>query len=467
MVRKWNLTRPAASVLWLGQPLARQSFSRGKGIGGKGILDHHSLAPIPLPPFPCPVWQHLQGSGRPAVGRFGEVGRPAPSTRPSKTAVQRLAAQVGCCSSRFCSWRATAGMVKLGNFSTDGTKMEANASRHKAMSYGYMLKELARLEQRDGGSCWSGPISVDAEQDAALGSRRGDELPEELKRREDRLAKIREAKARLEAEAREPGRGRAAGTGRGGSGATSRREEASWQSTGTSRDDARRQGADELHRPRCENHETQQQGLRLLLQRAGHGGRRAPDYCGGGNRRPPRTTSNKQYRWPKRRWPTLAAAGIERPRDEQGQPLPIPNTADSGYYSAANVQGVTDAGLDLYFAVGRDKHHASEPAPCSDVPSGSADTSPTPAASSGTAAENPKTAMAKKVREAPGRTLYAARKHIVEPVFGQIKRIRGFRKFLLRGQVGRREAAEKWSRPTRLTPAHPASTSANGRTRRT
>ena len=75
----------------------------------------------------------------------------------------------------------------------------------------------------------------------------------------------------------------------------------------------------------------------------------------------------------------LAAAGIERPRDEQGQPLPIPNTADTGYYSAENVQGVAEAGLDPYFAVGRDKHHAPEADPCAAAPSGSADASPTPA----------------------------------------------------------------------------------------
>src|SRR5205823_11374664 len=93
------------------------------------------------------------------------------------------------------------GMVQLGSLSTDGSKMGANASRHKAMSYGYMSKEIERLE---------GEIErlleqaeqIDAEQDAALGSRRGDELPDELKRREDRLAKIQEAKARLEVEAR-------------------------------------------------------------------------------------------------------------------------------------------------------------------------------------------------------------------------------------------------------------------------
>ena len=93
------------------------------------------------------------------------------------------------------------GLVKLGNLSTDGTKIGANASRHKAMSYGYMKKDIERLEAEID-QLLKQAEQVDAEQDAALGSRRGDELPDELKRREDRLAKIRQAKARLEAEAR-------------------------------------------------------------------------------------------------------------------------------------------------------------------------------------------------------------------------------------------------------------------------
>ena len=92
------------------------------------------------------------------------------------------------------------GMVQLGNLSTDGTKMGANASRHKAMSYGYMSKELERL-RAEIQELLRQAEEVDAEQDATLGSRRGDELPDELKRREQRLAKIEEAKARLEAEA--------------------------------------------------------------------------------------------------------------------------------------------------------------------------------------------------------------------------------------------------------------------------
>src|SRR3974377_97278 len=92
------------------------------------------------------------------------------------------------------------GMVKFGDLSTAGTKLGANASGQKAMSYGYMNKQIERLEAEID-QLLKQAEQIDAEQDAALGSRRGDELPEELKRREERLAKIREAKARLEAEA--------------------------------------------------------------------------------------------------------------------------------------------------------------------------------------------------------------------------------------------------------------------------
>ncbi len=95
-----------------------------------------------------------------------------------------------------------AGLVKLGNIAIDGSKFNVNASRHKAMSYGYMQKEVVRLRE-EMAELLGRAEQTDAEQDAALGSRRGDELPEELKRREDRLAVIEEAMQRLEQQARE------------------------------------------------------------------------------------------------------------------------------------------------------------------------------------------------------------------------------------------------------------------------
>src|SRR5712664_627252 len=94
-----------------------------------------------------------------------------------------------------------AGLVKLGNVSTDGTKIQGHASRHKAMSYGYMTKEVERLREEIA-TLVTQAYQQDEAEEAALGSRRGDELPAELARREDRLATIEAARRRLEARAK-------------------------------------------------------------------------------------------------------------------------------------------------------------------------------------------------------------------------------------------------------------------------
>jgi hypothetical protein len=110
----------------------------------------------------------------------------------------------------------------------------------------------------------------------------------------------------------------------------------------------------------------------------------------------------------------LAQAGIERPKDTSGARQKIPGTYDSGYYSEAAAEAVEQVGFDPYMATGRQRHHTAE----TEV------------------REPPTTAkerMAAKVRTCAGRALYARRKVIVEPVFGQIKDARGFRRFLLRG----------------------------------
>jgi hypothetical protein len=94
-----------------------------------------------------------------------------------------------------------AGLVKLGNVSTDGTKIQGNASRHKAMSYGYMKKEVERLREEIE-ALVTQAFQQDEADEAALGSRRGDELPAELARREKRLAAIEAAMQRLEGQAK-------------------------------------------------------------------------------------------------------------------------------------------------------------------------------------------------------------------------------------------------------------------------
>src|SRR5713101_1673783 len=111
---------------------------------------------------------------------------------------------------------------------------------------------------------------------------------------------------------------------------------------------------------------------------------------------------------------TLAQAGIALPKDESGAAQAIPATLDNGYYSETAVQALEDLGFDPYIATGRQRHHGSE---------AELNAPPTTA----------KERMAAKVRTSAGKALYARRKVIVEPVFGQIKEARGFRRFLLRG----------------------------------
>ncbi len=110
----------------------------------------------------------------------------------------------------------------------------------------------------------------------------------------------------------------------------------------------------------------------------------------------------------------LAQAGVELPRGDTGEVQAIPSTLDNGYYSEAAVEALEDLGFDPYIAPGRQKHHEPE-AEVLEAPT--------------TAKEQ----MAAKVRTPEGKALYARRKVIVEPVFGQIKEVRGFRRFLLRG----------------------------------
>ena len=122
-----------------------------------------------------------------------------------------------------------AGLVELGNVSTDGTKIQGNASRHKARSYGYMRKEVERLREEIE-ALVTAAYQQDEAEDAVLGSRRGDELPAELARREDRLATIEAAMRRLEARATADADAERQHRADGGGGAPTDRPEAPRQS---------------------------------------------------------------------------------------------------------------------------------------------------------------------------------------------------------------------------------------------
>jgi Transposase DDE domain len=308
------------------------------------------------------------------------------------------------------------GMVKLGNLSTDGTKMGANASRHKAMSYGYMNKEIERLEGEIE-QLLQQAEQLDAEQDAALGSRRGDELPAELKRREDRLAKIREAKARLEAEARtkadEEQRRRD-------------EEQANREAEGRKRRGKEPAPIDPTPADKAQTNFTDAEAKVMKQSNKGFDySYNAQAVVDGADQiivaaEATNAANDKEQAVPMAQaaLDNLKAAGIERPTAADGTPTPIPNTADTGYFSEKAVGELEQMGIDPHIAVGRQKHHEA----------------PVPAEAAAPSAEaNVKEKMQYKLRTPSGKALYAARKHIVEPVFGMVKSARGIRKFLLRG----------------------------------
>jgi transposase len=308
------------------------------------------------------------------------------------------------------------GMVKLGNLSTDGTKMGANASRHKAMSYGYMNKEIIRLESEIDRLLQQAE-QLDAEQDAALGSRRGDELPDELKRREERLAKIQEAKARLEAEARAKAE------------EEQRRrdeEQARREAEGRQRRGKEPAPIDPTPDDKAQTNFTDSEAKIMKQSNKGFDySYNAQAVVDGAEQvivaaEATSAANDKQQAVPMAHaaLANLNAAGIERPTEAGGLATPIVNTADTGYFSEKAIETLEKMGIDPHVATGRQKHHET-----------SVEAEPAPPAAEASAEEK----MRYKLRTATGKALYAARKHIVEPVFGQIKSVRGIRKFLLRG----------------------------------
>jgi transposase len=305
-----------------------------------------------------------------------------------------------------------AGMVKLGNVATDGTKLQGNASRHKAMSYGYMRKEVDRLRE-DIEALGTRAYQQDAEDDAALGSRRGDELPADLARREARLATIEAAMQRLEARAKAD--------------AEAERQQRAAAEAARQRRGTKRRGKvpTPVQEPPDDKAQTNFTDPELQIMRTNNKGW---EYCGNAQVSVDAAhqiivacdvtaeANDKQQAAPmaQRTMAHLRQAGIVTPTDATGAAQKIPATYDSGYYSEAAAIAGEQGGFEPYMATGRQRHRAPE----AEVP------------------EPPVTAterMAAKVQTPEGRALYARRKVIVEPVFGQIKEARGFRRFLLRG----------------------------------
>ncbi len=277
-----------------------------------------------------------------------------------------------------------AGLVKLGHVALDGTKVRANASRHKAMSYGRMKGKEAQLSA-EVEELLRRAQEVDDEEDLRYGQgKRGDELPQELAFREGRLEKIREAMAALEAEAQ----------------AAAEQAEGK-EHSGVPDDKAQRNFTDPESRimPAPGGRDFVQAYNCQAVVDSAH---QVIVAAHATNR-----TSDKQQ----------AVAMVEEAISNVGA-VPKEVSADAGYYSAQAVEGLYGLCVDPFIAPEQTRHGRVPPsAPRGRIPSHL----------------STRDRMRRKLQTKRGRQRYALRMQTVEPVFGQIKQVRGFRQFLLRG----------------------------------
>ena len=279
-----------------------------------------------------------------------------------------------------------AGLVKLGHVALDGTKVRANASKHKAMSYGRMKEkegqlsaEVAELLRRAG--------EVDDDEDRRYGrDKRGDELPEELALRGSRLREIREAKAALEAgslaEAEQADR-----EGRNHPGVPDDRAQRNF----TDPDSRIMPGPGRRDFQQSYNCQAVEDSTHQVIVAA----------------RATNATSDKQQ----------AVVMVEETTGNVGA-VPREVSADAGYYSVKAVEELYALGANRFIAPEKTRHgRVLEPAPRGRIPKGL----------------SVRDRMRPKLRTKRGHERCALRMETVEPVFGQIKQGRGFRQFLLRG----------------------------------
>ena len=280
-----------------------------------------------------------------------------------------------------------AGAMKVGRVALDGTKMKANASKHKAMSYDRMGEKQKQL-RAEVKQLLEQAEAADAEEDARYGrDRTGDELPAELERRETRLQRIREAKRALEERARQ----KAAAEGADAKQAKPQEKD---QYNFTDPESRIMKGADGF----VQGYNAQaavEPDLQLIVGQT-----------------VTQATNDKEQLMP-------MVEVIERQSGQRPEEI----LADSGYCSEKNLEALESARqperrMEGYIATERQKHDEyREACPKGPLPTGA------------TRVDR----MRRKLKTKAGKAVYAARKAIVEPVFGQIKHARGFRQFLLRG----------------------------------
>jgi transposase len=280
-----------------------------------------------------------------------------------------------------------AGMLKLGHVAIDGTKIRANASRHKAMSYARMQEEERRLKEEIARLLQHSEQTDNAEDERYGAGKRGDELPEELARRESRLKKIQEAKAALEAEAR-----------------------AAAEAAGATEADAQ----ETRPAPKAQRNFTDPESRIMLSSEKSF----VQAY-------------NAQAAVDEESQVIVAAMVVQAANDkaqlvpmveqscENLQETPAIFSADAGYWTDAALERLEQYEIDAVVATEKIRHREWREQP----------TLPEPIPDGLTRKQR----MQYRLKTERGRAEYRKRMMIAEPVFGQIKHGRGFRAFLLRG----------------------------------
>jgi transposase len=322
--------------------------------------------------------------------------------------IQELFAQV----LKLCD---KAGLVKLGHVAVDGSKIKANASKHKAMSYGRMEARAKELEAEV--AKWlAAAAAADAEEDKLYGpDKQGDELPDWVADKQKRAEKIRAAKAELEAEAKAAAEAKAKADA-----------EAEEKRKAEGRKKPGKPGAPPSPEPdpKAQKNFTDPES-RIMKGKDGfvqaYNGQIAVD-------------AQAQI---------IVAQDVTQSAVDYGQLVPMVDavatnlgrkpeqaSADSGYCSEANLEALERRDIDAYVATGRAKHAATE-----ETGDATAEMTTTADSASAQEAQAPThvEGMRQKIKSGGYASPYRLRKQLPEPVFGQIKQARGFRQFLMRG----------------------------------